>query len=218
MGGYVMRVGVKPNSWLAKLLECAAEANRLRRRVSWFILYHILLWQPKHRELLIECITEMFKDCTTPVVLHFSLNPVQGMSPRDHGRIHWDAPLGITLWVKDSPLVGLAVEFWNNELYIRQLQGVKGVTIPVDLRRWDRLFVEGCKVFATKAGFRAVRLTRPTELITSKLSRSALSVEELQEQKEWGERKKRRYDGTARTTGLKMKRSGRWNIWYPAQD
>jgi hypothetical protein len=202
------------------LVTCVQEANRLRRRIAWFFLYCILLRYPKRRELLLECLREKFKECTTPVIIRASLSPVQGMNSRDgHGRIHWDAPMSVTLWADNSPLVGLAVEFWGNELYIRQLHGVKGVTIPQDLRKWDRIFVEGCKMYASTAGLKAVRLCRPTNLFSSKLAQfNILSADEQEARKEMQGRKKRRYDGTARTTGLKISKSRRWNVWYTPQN
>jgi hypothetical protein len=218
--GDVMELHAKLNSFRKTFIECVRETNRLRRRITWFFLYNILLLYPRRRELLLDCIREMFKNCNTPVVISASLSPVQGMNSRDgHGRIHWDAPMSITLWTAEGALVGLSVEFWCNELYIRQLQGMKGVTIPHDLRKWDRIFVEGCKMFAKRARIKAVRLSRPTNLLSAKLSQlEILSVQQQEELKEIHGRKKRRYDGTARTTGLKISKSGRWNVWYTSQD
>jgi hypothetical protein len=218
-GGLIMGLNVKYVSCKTTLLNYFTWANRLRRRITWFFLYCILLLHPKQRELLLACIRDKFRDCTTPIVISASLNSDQGKSPRDHGLIHWDGSLCITLWANDIPLVGIAVELWCNEIYIRQLQGVKGATIPKDLHRWDRIFVEGCKLFAKKGGLKAVRLTRPTELLSSKLSQyRAMSAQEKEERKEIQGRKKRRYDGTARTTGLKINKSKRWNVWYTPQD
>ncbi|MDB5264484.1 MAG: hypothetical protein JWN64_55 [Parcubacteria group bacterium] len=137
----------------------------------------------------------------------------RGYSEVEDAKIYWEAPLAFTIWSDKGPLFALAVEFWNDTLCIRQLQGVGGASIPEDLRHWPNMFVEACCLFARKANFKRVRLYRANQsLFYAYPDVSKVPLEkQIEEVSAIRKRMTRRYDYTAEQAGFVM--MPRWGEW-----
>ena len=139
--------------------------------------------------------------------------PRRGYTDVEDGKVYWESPLGVTVWNEHGPVCSLGVEYWNDTLCIRQLQGVAGARAPSDFKDWPRVFVDACVETARRMGMRRVRLYRADQ----SLFYSFPSLEDVPNGEydrvvaELRNRMRRRYDGTARQMGFAMKR--RWGEW-----
>ncbi|MES2931847.1 MAG: hypothetical protein V4682_04120 [Patescibacteria group bacterium] len=131
-------------------------------------------------------------------------------------RIVWEAAAGFAIWDEKLPLFAMAMEIRKGFLCIRQLQGVPDRPTPPDLRDWPKRFVQVAMRFARLTGLKGVRLYRahtcrfyrwPYFADLPDMDEAGLT-EYL---KEYRQRMRRRYDGTARQMGFTMKKDyGEW--------
>lgn len=198
--------------WAYVLLYIAA--YRCARRIKWFFLVHSMMRLKRKRcHLLRKCVRHVFWKCPSVVRITAVFYTRRGYSEVEDGKIYWEAPLGITVWTKDGPAVALAVEFWNDTLCIRQLQGTANTWIPADMREWPSLFVSACELFVKHSGFKCLRLYRADQSLfyhfpdVSKVPKEKVDATRVAIQG----RMVRRYEGTAEKMGFEMKR--RWGEW-----
>lgn len=131
-------------------------------------------------------------------------------------RIVWEAPAGFAIWDEKQPMFAMAVELRKGFLCIRQLQGVPGRPLPPNLRDWPRRFVRAAMRFARLTGLRGVRLYRAhtCAFYRRPYFEDPPSLDETSPAeylKEYRQRMRRRYDGTARQMGFVMKKDyGEW--------
>jgi hypothetical protein len=146
-------------------------------------------------------------------VLYFHRGYGLGESTETHKTLYWEAPLTFTLWGKDGPVAGMAVEFRPNALCIRQLQGVAGTSLSPQERDWPKKFVQACISLALWTGIRYVRVYRADQSLFYHFPDfSRKTIEDISAaEKKHRERMRRRYDGTARQLGFVMKR--KWGEW-----
>lgn len=140
-------------------------------------------------------------------------NPRPGHGNLEHLKLCWDAPIGITVWFNDEPALGLGCSMHRNFLFVWQLQGVAGITVPPELRDWPKLFIEACMEYAELSGMKGVRVYRAQhstlfehpyfDTQSSEEYRTAVVAHQ--------QRMRRRYDGTARQMGFTMR--PRWGEW-----
>ncbi len=200
------------------IFTCWRKALRVCRNVIWFGLYvNMILHWTTMRKLRDYVEAEICsKGRVYKVTAH--LMPRQGWSSQQKNKIHWDGPLGITVWSPEGdPLLGLALEFWGNTLFIREMIGVQGIKPPKDLRNvWPHLFVAACKRFVEEKGLRALTITRARPIFYHDVVPP--TEEELRRRDAEFARKVLRYDGTAKQNGFVLTTTGRWHRWIPNQN
>jgi hypothetical protein len=78
--------------------------------------------------------------------------------------MHWDAPVTVSVFRKrrGKERQALCMSFYicSGNLYIVQLQGVRGTNIPKELRPWPKMFMDACKKFACEQGLREVKVAK----------------------------------------------------------
>lgn len=135
--------------------------------------------------------------------------------------ICWEAPVGITIYLDEKPVLGMAVEFRGPHLCIRQLQGVAGVHLPDELKDWPARFVEGAMNFLCNTEeLVSVRLYAADQRWSYKrpFNREVeLLVLTATELKQYQQRLRRRYDGTARKMGF-TRHNNRYYDWRAPVD
>ena len=123
--------------------------------------------------------------------------------------ICWEAPIGITLYIHNKPVCGMAVQFCGKVLKIRQLQGIKDVRLPGVLREaWTQVFARSCCRYASRRSFDCVRIYRADQSLYYRYpvlqgihgNPSQADLSTLRK------RMCRRYDGTAEALGFAPKR------------
>ena len=82
--------------------------------------------------------------------------------------MHWDAPITISVFRnrrgKRRQALCMSLYVIGDNLYIKQLQGVSQTNAPSELRAWPKMFIEACRMFAKKRGFKTVRVPRSNSL------------------------------------------------------
>lgn len=131
--------------------------------------------------------------------------------------ICWETPIGFTVYLDDRALVGMGIELWPTRIVIRQLQGIKGVKCPFELREWPHLFVSATLSYTLARGLKEVRISCAYEQISYDYP-STPHLEHTHEYErfltEHRKRLEQRYDGTARSLGFTQKH--RYWLWENA--
>ncbi len=179
------------------------------RRAEYFYLCPVARRRNEDCEALAAYIGCLFKEKTkTFTAISHGIYPKPGHGSLENFLICWEAPIAITVWLNDEPVLGLGVEFRGNILCIRQLQGATGVRLPRTLYLWPRIFIQGCFEFAADAGIKSVRLYRAhTSLAYEHPSVEPREGQTREEAKrEVQKRMRKRYDDTATELGFTMKK------------
>lgn len=192
---------------------------RLASRLRLFIFILKLIWRNvecqylarianqriEYLERLVVCAgTEFMRKDSRISGIGWHTQPLPGycMNNGAHtSNICWEAPICITIYHDDTPLVGMALEFRGPVLCIRQLQGSPNTEIPEHLRQWPKLFVEAMKLFLfnTKE-ITSLRLYCADQRPSYRHPHTRLTKAEMER---YQQNLRRRYDGTARQSGMK---------------
>ena len=145
----------------------------------------------------------------TRVTLEFS-----PFTPTRYDKFEIDAPVMLSVWHKETRALVMSGHFLGKCWYIKQLQGARGVNVPIDLD-WAPRFVRACQAFALKEEFNQVRLARARGLFQYRNPRVRVRKDETLEDARARVRKKMlvHYDQTAQQLGFVPE--GRWAVWRP---
>jgi hypothetical protein len=163
-------------------------------------------------QLLLDCVGYEFAD-VEPTITSVGFHTQSGPGYCTDGDVRtseicWEAPVCITVYVEEKPLIGMAVEFRGPTLCIRQLQGAPGARIPESLRKWPALFVKAGKNFLfNTAGISSLRIYSADQRPSYDYPFPSLSKEEMVTHQQ---HLRRRYDGTARQQGFKKMNAKYW--------
>jgi hypothetical protein len=131
--------------------------------------------------------------------------------------MHLDAPVTVTVLRKrrGRKRQALCMSFYvlGNTIYVKQLQGVRGQDVPVELRSWPALFVASLQKLACNEKFKEIRIAKARTLGSYRYPDAKGTARETIEQvvARIHKNMQSHYDGTARTLGFIEKR--RWWIW-----
>lgn len=167
--------------------------------------YRMALTKGDDIRVLRVCIMDAFMARTRrEVAIETGLMRHPAYEAEDETTICWEAPVVFILHVDGTPALGMSLEFGEDFVSIRQLQGTRGFSVPDELKQWPRIFVEACIEYARLRGLNAVRLYRAhTDLFYEKpyvLVPEGPEAEALRTKIR--ARMVRRYDGTAKKMGL----------------
>jgi hypothetical protein len=140
------------------------------------------------------------------------LYPTPGPKVGEGLRIHWGAPITVTVWNDKVPVVGMSLDVHGRtKLRIWQLQGSREIEgtpplpwLPDGMTPWHLLFVEAVMAFTKQRGYREVWLSRAEQLDVCEKHKSRSLLKRL----------KHVYNATARRLGFEM--GERWWIWKNA--
>ena len=187
---------------------------RVTGRVRWFFLFRSMFREPHIASAIIETAEAIFKE-------NGEIARVTGLIYRRRGygeessdgnlTLYWEAPFAITVWLGDKPALGMSIEWSDGFIYIRQLQGVKGVRLVEEFREWPQLFIKACLEAAERGGLRGVRIYQANQSLFYRYPSLDIQNDANEETQnkillEHQKRMRRRYDGTARQMGFNKKK------------
>lgn len=183
------------------------------RRAEWFCLVRHMEERLEVKSRLFDKVaTEFFvteQVCRATDVFCDRWGYTRVESTEERKTLYWEAPLGIAIWAKEGPLVGMAVEFRGDALCIRQMQGVSGAKIPPELKMWPRMFVQACiECVREEPTLREVRVYKADNSLCFLFPEGMTSNQAVLAHQQ---RMQRRYEGTARQMGFTKKE--KWYSW-----
>lgn len=148
--------------------------GRIHRRTHFLVQYIFAKIQSRTIETLLPVVEDVFRH---PWVVEVELRV---RFCHGHDRVwpwnrhlqslpmHWDAPITISVFRskrgKRRQALCMSLYVIRDNFYIKQLQGVSQTTTPSELRAWPKMFIEACRMFARKKGFKSVRVPRADSL------------------------------------------------------
>lgn len=194
------------------------DAQFIWRNIECRYLAAIANGHTEYMELLVLCVGSEFGKHDAEVSGYgWHTQPLPGYTMHNGKRtseICWEAPVCIIVYRNDVPIVGMAVEFRGHVLCIRQLQGAPNSNIPKNLKQWPKLFVQAAQLFLLNTKeITSLRLYSATERPSYRHPQHIFSKDEMQA---YRQNLRRRYDGTARQSGMKRvnTRYWEWNLSY----
>lgn len=216
------------NIFLRTLLSverCTREIRLILSNVLFRYRANVASKRLAYLDRLILCVGREFRGTPSFTSVGRHTQPAPGYAHSKTGEreseICWEAPVGITVYFDEKPVLGMAVEFRGPHLCIKQLQGVAGTQLPNELRDWPARFVKGAMNFLYNTEeLVSVRLYTANQRLSYRfpfdkdLKRIVMSKEE---KRLYQQRLRRRYDGTARQMGF-TRRNNRYYDWYAPTD
>jgi len=92
-----------------------------------------------------------------------SLGKSHGRRPPYNREIYWDAPYGIVLLHETVPVACIGFDFGRQNIYIKQIQGVREKQTILSGIRWERLLIEIVIRCGKHFGFKNIRILRAKE-------------------------------------------------------